>query len=95
MAKLVKIESLLDGSHRHFLSDSQLQPNPILAAEGWERRFTVDKQRAKEILDLYRQLGYEVCAEPMRGEEVQDDCQDCRTVVSYHLLTVYTRKRKS
>jgi hypothetical protein len=95
VAKLVKIKSLQDESGRRFLSDAQLQPDPLLVAEGWERRFTVDKQRAREVLELYTQLGYEVRAEPMRGEEVQDDCQDCRTVVSYRLLTIYTRKRKS
>lgn len=95
MAKIVKIESQLSHSTRRFLSDDQLQPDPALAAEGWERRFTADEQRTKEVMDLYIQLGYEVRAEPVRAEELDDDCQDCRTVVSVHFRTIYTRKRKS
>ena len=93
MTKLIKIEALLDRSADRVLSDAQLQPDPALVAEGWERRFTADEQRAKEAMELYTQLGYEVRAEPVRPEELHDDCQDCRTVVSFHFLTIYTRKR--
>ena len=95
MAKLVKIEELLRHSEKRFLSDAQLEPDPALIAEGWERRFTADEQRAKEVVELYEQLGYEVRAEPVRAEELDDDCQDCRTVVSVHFRTIYTRKKKS
>jgi hypothetical protein len=95
MTKLIKIEVLLDRSADRVLSDAQLQPDPALVAEGWERRFTADEQRAKEAMELYTQLGYEVRAEPVRPEELHDDCQDCRTVVSFHFLTIYTRRRTS
>lgn len=95
MAKIVKIESPLSRSTRRFLSDDQLRPDPALVAEGWERRFTADEQRTKEVMELYAKLGYEVRAEPVRAEELDDDCQDCRTVVSVHFRTIYTRKRKS
>jgi hypothetical protein len=95
MAKIVKIESHLSHYTRRFLSDDQLQPNPALVVEGWERRFTADEQRTREAMDLYIQLGYEVRAEPLRAEELDEDCQDCRTVVAAHFRTIYTRKRKS
>ncbi len=95
MAKLIKIESLSDGLSRRVLSDAQLQPNSTLIAQGWERRFTADEQRAKEAMELYSELGYEVRAEPVLPEELQDDCQDCKTVVSYYFQTIYTRKRTS
>jgi hypothetical protein len=94
MAKLVKIEGLLKRSAGRFFSDAQLEPDPALIAEGWERRFTADENRAKEAEELYKQLGYEVRAEPVRAEELDDDCQDCRTVVSIHFRTIYTRKKK-
>jgi hypothetical protein len=74
------------------LSDAQLLPDPALVAEGWERRFTTDDQRAKEAMELYSQLGYEVRAERVRPEELHDDCVDCRTIVSFHFQTIYTRK---
>ena len=93
MAKIIKIEGLFDGLSRRVLSDAQLQPNTSLIAQGWERRFTADEQRAKEAMELYSQLGYEVRAEPVLPEELQDDCQDCKTVVSYYFQTIYTRKR--
>jgi hypothetical protein len=95
MAKIIKIESLFDGLSRRFLSDAQLQPDSSLIAQGWERRFTADEQRAKEAMELYSQLGYEVRAEPVLPEELQDDCQDCKTVVSFYFQTIYTRKRTS
>ena len=95
MAKIIKIKSIFDGSGRRFLSDAQLQPDSSLIAQGWVRRFTADEQRAKEAMDLYNQLGYEVRAEPVLPEELQDDCQDCKTVVSFYFQTIYTRKRTS
>jgi hypothetical protein len=93
MAKIIKIESLINGSSGRILSDAQLQPNSSLIAQGWERRFTADEQRAKEAMELYSQLGYEVRAEPVLPEELQDDCQDCRPLVSYYFQTIYTRKK--
>jgi hypothetical protein len=95
MTKIIKIESLFDGLNRRILSEAQLQPNSSLIAQGWERRFTADEQRAKEAMQLYNQLGYEVRAEPVLPEELQDDCSDCKTVVSYYFQTIYTRKRTS
>lgn len=94
MTKLTKIEAFLHRSADRMLSDAQLQPDPALVAEGWERRFTADEQRAKEAMELYSQLGYEVRAEPVRPEELHDDCLDCRTVVSFHFHTIYTRKKQ-
>jgi hypothetical protein len=95
MAKIIKIESSSDGLGRRFFSPTQLQPDSSLITQGWERRFTADEQRAKEAMELYSQLGYEVRAEPVLPEELQDDCQDCRTVVSFYFQTIYTRKRTS
>lgn len=95
MAKLITIEAITDRSAVRVLSDALLQPDSALVAEGWERRFTADEQRAKEAVELYTQLGYEVRAKPVRPEELHDDCQDCRTVVSFHFWAIYTRSRTS
>ena len=93
MTRLVKLETLFEHSAGRLLSGDQLQADPALAAEGWERRFTADEPRAKEAMELYAQLGYEVRAEPVRPLELHDDCQDCRSAVSLHYRTIYTRKR--
>ena len=94
MTDLIKLEALFERSSDRFLSDAQLQPDPALVAEGWERRFTADEQRAQEAMELYTQLGYEVRAEPLRPGEFHDSCQDCGTTVSASFCTIYTRKKR-
>ncbi len=93
MEKLVKIETLLNESSRKFLTEAQLQPDPGLVAEGWQRRFTADEQRIQEVVELYKELGYEVRMEPVTTGELQDDCHECQASSSLRLFTVYTRKR--
>jgi hypothetical protein len=91
--KFIKIESLLNHSSDRFLSDAQLQPDPALVAEGWQRRFTVDEERAKEVTELYTELGFEVRSEPVITGDVADDCHDCHSFVVLRLRTIYTRPR--
>jgi len=95
MAKIVKIETLLKPSGRRFFSESQLEADPVLAAQGWERRFTADVQRVDEALELYSQLGYEVRAVPLPTGEFDDDCTDCHAVIAREFKTIYTRKKSS
>lgn len=92
MDKLIKIESLVKESGDRILSEAQLRPDPLLVAGGWQRRFTVDEERAKEVVDLYAQLGYEVRAEAVHAGEPQDDCHDCHASTTVRLRTIYTRK---
>lgn len=93
MDDFIKIETLVDSSGRRFLSDAELQPDPALVAEGWERRFTTDEQRVQEVVELYSQLGYEVRAEPVHSREVHEDCTDCHAAIVSRFKTIYTRKR--
>jgi hypothetical protein len=93
MAKIVKIEEVLGKSADRFLSKEQLQADPALVAEGWERRFTADVQRTEEAVTLYRQLGYEVRAEPVRAAEAGHDCEDCSSLMVDEFKTIYTRKK--
>jgi len=90
---LIRIEAALGSTLDRVLSPGQLQADPELLAQGWERRFTADAQRAKEAMELYDKLGFEVRAEPVRPEELDDDCGECGTVVSFHFLAIYTRKK--
>jgi hypothetical protein len=91
--KLVKIETLLNETSRKFLSEAELQPDPALVAEGWQRRFTADEPRIQEVVELYAQLGYEVRMEPVTSGDVQDDCHDCQAGAATRLFTIYTRKK--
>ncbi len=67
-------------------------PDPKLVAEGWERRFIADPPRAKEAIQLYTELGFEVLAEPVKETELDSDCADCKLVISRLFVTIYTRK---
>lgn len=88
-----QLEWLDPAAAGRMLSDAQWQPDPELVAAGWERRFIADAQRAQEALELYAQLGYEVRAEPVRVEELREECEDCRVVIALQFKTIYTRKK--
>jgi hypothetical protein len=83
---------LVEQEARRMLSDAALQGDPALLADGWERRFMTDGARAQEAADLYASLGYEVRTEPVRREDVADDCEDCQLVMLLKFATVYTRR---
>ena len=76
------------------LSAEQLAPDPARVAEGWVRRFVADGRRADEALALYRSLGFEAVADPIRQEELRPGCDDCKVVTLLHFKTIYTRKLK-
>jgi hypothetical protein len=77
---------------RHF-SDVDLLPDPELVARGWQRRFMADPVRAKESIDLYESLGFEVRTEPIKPSELGEECTDCQLVVCFSYVTIYTRKK--
>ena len=84
---------LVEQEARRFLSESQIEGDPARIADGWERRFIADGRRAKEMVELYSQLGYEVCADPVSAEEVGEDCDDCQLLAALQFKIIYTRKR--
>jgi len=93
MAKIFKVENLVNSTGRRFFSEAQLAADPALIVEGWERRFTADLQRIEEAVELYAQLGYEVRTVPVPTEELQEDCTDCHSVIARNFKTIYTRKK--
>ncbi|MBE0591396.1 MAG: hypothetical protein IH616_03215 [Gemmatimonadales bacterium] len=84
---------IVEQEARRILSEAQLAPDPQRVADGWERRFVADGRRAEEMIELYRELGFEVCADPVRPEQVGDDCADCRLLMLLEFKTIYTRKK--
>ncbi len=84
---------MVEEEARRDLSEAELTADPALVAEGWERRFVTDGRRATEVIDLYEELGYEVRAEPVRQEELENDCEDCQLIVLMQFKTIYTRKK--
>ena len=63
-----------------------------LAREGWLLRFVVDRPRAEEARDLYRQLGYAVRLEAAAPFSPHgSDCAGCHEGTGIETLAVYTR----
>jgi hypothetical protein len=72
--------------------ESALIPDPELIAEGWERRFITDANRAPELIDLYQELGFEVRSVEVSPAEFNQACKDCGLTTLVPLFTIYTRK---
>ncbi|MFQ5706609.1 MAG: hypothetical protein ACE5HO_04120 [bacterium] len=66
--------------------------DPELLAAGWERRFIADARMARDAIDTYGDLGYEVRLEPIDPEGLRDECSGCK-VLFKHFSAVYTRKK--
>ena len=74
-------------------AQAQIAPDPARLAAGWERRFVVEGRRAPEYVELYESLGFEVAADPVRREQVADECDDCRIALLLEFRAIYTRPR--
>jgi len=95
MTRIVKVDALFSRSAGRLLTEAQLRPDPALIADGWERRFTADSQRAVEAIELYTKLGYEVRAESLRPDEITQECEGCHSLAAQEFKTIYTRKKKN
>jgi len=69
----------------------RVAPDPARIADGWTPRFVVGPDRLEEVLRLYRELGFEAVADPIRPPDMEDDCRDCRLLVQLRFRYVYTR----
>lgn len=66
-------------------------PDPARITQGWEHRFVATEERMKEMVALYRELGFEVLTEPAGGAGLDAQCQACFSgQLRYH--AIYTRR---
>ena len=65
-----------------------------LAGEGWEKRTTYNEPRLSEVVEMYRELGYEVYLKPFDPDE-ETGCSECMKASPEQYTTVYTRKTAS
>ncbi len=63
-----------------------------LKKEGWEKRFTMDEPRLSEMVEQYKEIGFEVLIEPV--DTSSEECTSCMTVFSERYKTIYTRSKK-
>ncbi|MBE0511991.1 hypothetical protein IBX38_02960 [Candidatus Bathyarchaeota archaeon] len=62
--------------------------------EGWVKQTTIGEPRLSEIVELYRSLGYEVRLEPVKLDELDEECRRCYESEVDEVKTVYVRKKK-
>lgn len=86
LSPLVRIEA------HQMASEASIAPDPARLAEGWERRFVGEGERAEEMIHLYGELGFEVVADPVRPSELHGECEACRIVAVRRFVTIYTRR---
>jgi hypothetical protein len=60
-----------------------------LKREGWEKRFTTDEPRLSEMMEQYKELGFEVLLESV--DTSSEECTSCITAFSDRYKTIYTR----
>lgn len=86
------LSSLVEIEAKRAKIEAALKPNPDLLADGWERRFITDANRAPELIELYHELGFEILSEDVDPKEFNEACKDCGLMTLIPLKTLYTRK---
>ncbi len=61
-----------------------------LAANGWTRRFVGGPPRLQEMVQMYKELGFDVWLEPQTSDEFEEECADC-TLALMLFRVIYTR----
>ena len=62
-----------------------------LKKEGWEKRFTIDEPRLSEMVEQYKELGFEILLEPV--DLSSEECTSCIAVDPKRYKTIYTRQK--
>jgi hypothetical protein len=74
------------------LFEHDIPANPKLTEAGWVRRYLADPIRAREAVELYSNLGYEVLAEKLTPDDFGPNCDGCPSVVCASYVMIHTRK---
>ncbi|MBP8137636.1 MAG: hypothetical protein KAY61_05475 [Candidatus Eisenbacteria bacterium] len=88
LASLVRAEAMRDAALE------RITPDPARLADGWKRRFVIERARVGDLVALYEEGGFEVVADAVAPEQLEDDCTDCKLVVHLDYVQVYTRKKR-
>jgi hypothetical protein len=64
-----------------------------LEKEGWERKFTIEKDRVNEYVELYKSLNQEVQVEPVVPGEMEG-CAECFKADCTKFRVIYTRVKE-
>jgi len=89
-----RLLALVRAEEKRVLSEAQLAADPARLAEGWERRFVIERPRVAELIRLYEASGYEAVADPLRAAASSEEgCAECPVAGALEFCMVYTRRR--
>jgi hypothetical protein len=74
-------------AHEH-----SVRSDPALVAQGWTRRNLADPARAREAIDLYESLGFEVKVARLTPADLGPACRDCAPDICRAYVLLYTRR---
>ena len=78
------------------MGDKKTSKEDELKEKGWNKQNTIGEPRLSELVELYKSLGFEVHLEPIRLDELDDECRRCLAleVKDNKVKTVYTKRKK-
>ena len=89
-----RLLALVRAEEKRVLSDAQLAADPARLADGWERRFVIERPRVAELIRLYEASGYEAVADPLKAAPGDEEgCAECPVAGALEFCMVYTRRR--
>jgi hypothetical protein len=62
-----------------------------LIAEGWVKQSTYDEPRLTEMVEMYKEIGFNVHLEPFNPDE-EPGCAECMKIAPETYKTIYTKK---
>ena len=68
-----------------------MTPEKKLIKQGWEKQATYDNPRLSEMVEMYKEIGFEVHLEPFNAEN-DIGCSSCMQLMPDLFKTIYTRK---
>lgn len=80
----------LEGQQKTY-TGCDIPHDPALVAEGWEFRCNTDDSRLNDVVDTYKELGYEIRLEAVNLNGLSSDCGGCAGLLS-KFKAVYTKK---
>jgi hypothetical protein len=89
----VPLTSLVRAEAARAAAQTRIRPDPSRLEEGWQRRFVVEARRVQEYVGVYETMGFETVVDPVRPEQVEDECGDCRLMLISDFRVIYTRRR--
>jgi hypothetical protein len=91
-----RLAAFVRAEARRAFEGSQLEADPARTAEGWARRFVIERPRLEELVRLYEELGFEVAADPLPpAPGTQEGCAECPVASALEFRMIYTRPKRA